>query len=84
MEIKGVTSSTYFVNSTKSRKSETASGAVQKDKIEISEEARELVSGNELSTERVSDIRGKIASGFYNSDEVLNKVADKIRIDLKI
>ena len=84
MEIKGVTNSTYFVNSSKARKSETAANAVQKDKIEISDEARGLVGGSELSPERVSEIREKISSGFYNTDEVLNKVADKLRVDLKV
>jgi anti-sigma28 factor (negative regulator of flagellin synthesis) len=84
VEIKGVSNSTYFINSSKNQKSEAPSASSQKDKIEISAEAREKVVGGDLDLERVNEIREKIAAGFYNSDEVLNKVADKLRVDLKI
>ncbi|GBD89820.1 hypothetical protein BMS3Abin04_00533 [bacterium BMS3Abin04] len=47
------------------------------DKIEISEEAKLLQSKN-VDAQEISKVRDKIDNGFYNSDEVLNKVADKI------
>jgi anti-sigma28 factor (negative regulator of flagellin synthesis) len=84
VEIKGVSNSSYFVNSAKNQKSEATSASTQKDKIEISAEAREKVVGGDLDSDRVNEIREKIASGFYSTDEVLKKVADKISIDLKI
>jgi len=53
-----------------------------KDKIEISAKGRTMAT-TELSPERLEEIRNKINSNFYNSDEVLNKVADKILSDFK-
>jgi len=47
------------------------------DKIEISEEAK-LLQAKNVDAQEISKVRDKIDNGFYNSDEVLNKVADKI------
>jgi len=47
------------------------------DKIEISEEAKQLQAQN-VDAQEITKVRDKIDNGFYNSDEVLNKVADKI------
>lgn len=76
MEVKGVSTGSFFVNSTKSQKTEKAKTS-PKDSIEISTEARDIVK-TELSQQQVNAIREKIASGFYNSDDVLNKVAEKV------
>lgn len=49
---------------------------VSKDKIEISQEAKVL---NESGLNpKLTEIKQKIESGFYNSEEVVSKVADKI------
>ncbi|MCL5035269.1 MAG: hypothetical protein M1395_09240 [Bacteroidetes bacterium] len=46
------------------------------DKVELSPEAKKL---HEVQMQnRLSDIRGKVESGFYNSDEVLNSVANSL------
>ncbi len=46
------------------------------DKVELSPEAKKL---HEVQMQsRLSEIRGKIDSGFYNSDEVLNSVAGSL------
>lgn len=46
------------------------------DKVELSSEAKKL---HETQIQnRLSEIRGKIESGFYNSDEVLNSVANSL------
>ncbi len=50
--------------------------ATKKDKIEISEQAKALQNTGE--TKNLTDIQKKIDSGFYNSDEVVSKVADSI------
>ena len=84
MEIKGVSNSSYFINSPKNQKGEPSSASVQKDKIEISAEARGIAVNGNLNQDRVKEIREKIASGFYSTDEVQKKVADKISVDLKI
>lgn len=47
------------------------------DKIEISEKAK-LLQAKNVDAQDISKVRDKIDNGFYNSDEVLNKVADKI------
>lgn len=83
MEIKGVSNNSFFVNSPKSKKGEPAA-TVQKDKIEISTEAREKVVGGDLDQDRVNELREKVSSGFYNSEAVLNKVAEKLIVDLKL
>lgn len=47
------------------------------DTIEISDEAKVLIS-NKIDTKTFAAIQQKIQSGFYDSDEVLNKVADSL------
>ena len=52
------------------------------DTIEISSKAQEL--NKTLDTGKNLDvIREKVKSGFYNSEEVLNKVADAILTEIK-
>ncbi|MDF1611204.1 flagellar biosynthesis anti-sigma factor FlgM [Stygiobacter electus] len=81
MEIKGVTNGSFFVNQTKNQKVGD-NNAKKRDTIEISTEARDLAKAD-LDQQKIEDIRSKIKSGFYKSDEVLNKVADKILVDIK-
>lgn len=83
MEIKGVSSGNFFVNQTKNTKAEIDQQAEAKDRIEISSEARDLLK-TELSAERLAEIRQKISDGFYDSEAVLQKVTDKLLIDIKI
>ena len=46
------------------------------DKVELSPEAKKL---HEVQIQnKLSDVRGKIESGFYNSDDVLNSVASAL------
>lgn len=84
MEIKGFSNNQFFVNQAKNKAAETArqQEAKEKDKIEISAEARNLAK-TDFSSKRIDEIRQKISSGFYESDEVLNKVADKILSDIQ-
>lgn len=81
MEIKGVTNGSFFVNQTKNQKVGD-NNAKKRDTIEISTEARDLAKAD-LDQQKIEDIRSKIKSGFYKSDEVLNKVADKILTEIK-
>ena len=46
------------------------------DKVDLSAEAKRLHESQVQN--KFSEIRGKIDSGFYNSDEVLNSVASSI------
>ncbi len=56
--------------------SEKQSAQNVSDKVDLSPEAKRL---HDAQTQnKFSEIRGKIESGFYNSDEVLNSVASSI------
>ncbi len=59
------------------------SGKVErKDKVEISSEAMELYKVRRM--EKIKEIRKKVESGFYNSDDVIDKVAEKIYEHFKL
>ncbi|MBI5662655.1 MAG: flagellar biosynthesis anti-sigma factor FlgM [Ignavibacterium album] len=80
MEIKGITPKSIIVEENKNNKS-VKKEIQKKDSLEISREAKEL----QQKSEQVKDlslVRERIKSGFYNSEEVLNKVAEKILKDL--
>ncbi|MGD8777588.1 MAG: hypothetical protein PVH88_01355 [Ignavibacteria bacterium] len=47
------------------------------DKIEISQEAK-MLQTNKVSTKDFAKIQERINTDFYNSEEVINKVADSI------
>ena len=85
MEIRSVSNDPLMTNMNQNKKVDSALVPPQdltKDKIEISAKGRTMAT-TELSPERLEEIRNKINSNFYNSDEVLNKVADKILSDFK-
>ncbi|GAB4188750.1 MAG: hypothetical protein Kow00108_25230 [Calditrichia bacterium] len=48
------------------------------DKVMLSKEARELSKSDGLSPKRKAEIEHKIQSGFYDKEEVVEKVADEI------
>jgi negative regulator of flagellin synthesis FlgM len=82
VEIKGISNGQYFSKEVNKPKSEQENEKSPKDKLEISEEAKVLQS-NPTEAKNLESIREKIANKFYDSDEVLNKVADKLLEDLK-
>jgi len=85
VEIRSVSNDPLITNMNQNKKVDSDLQPPQdlnKDKIEISSEGRTMAT-NELSSERVEQIRNKIDSNFYNSNEVLGKVADKILSEIK-
>ncbi len=79
MDIKKVSSDQYFSNEIlkhKEKASKDASVNQKQDKLEISNEAK--VMNEKVETSKLDVIKQKVAQKFYDSDEVLNKVADKI------
>jgi anti-sigma28 factor (negative regulator of flagellin synthesis) len=52
-----------------------------RDRLEISEEAKSISSAS-IKGKNLDDIKSKVESGFYDSDDVINKVADKILKDI--
>lgn len=77
MEIKGISNNPNIVGAAKAGKAESNPITEQRDKIEISGEAK-VLSKSEASSQWINEIRRKIASGYYDSDEVLNKISEKI------
>lgn len=81
MQINPLNNNPYFSQGTQGKPSESknASGNNPKiqDKLEISPEARSM---QQASSEgkNLEEIKNKISSKFYNSDEVVNTVANKI------
>lgn len=76
MKINGISPSTHVVvkrDPVEPVKQEATKKAGQ-DKIEISQEAK-ILKDKSL---KINEIKAKVESGFYNSDEVISKVADKI------
>lgn len=80
MQVKGISNNPLFIKPTKNLKAEATPNS-PKDKIEISSEARDLAK-LELSSERLEEIRTKLASGFYETEEVLQNVAEKLSKDI--
>jgi anti-sigma28 factor (negative regulator of flagellin synthesis) len=76
MEIRGITPKIFQNDDKVKSQSGKTPEQSKKDKIEISEEAKAL-QGNSTD-KKLSEIREKINSGYYNSDEVLQKVAESI------
>lgn len=84
MEIKGIGNNSFSNNPSDIRKvdSKEKENKSQKDKIEISEEARVLARAD-LSSQRLEEIRQKMQNNFYNSEQVLKKVAEEILKELQ-
>lgn len=76
MEIRNVLSSVYKNDDPIKKSSGKSPDVTKKDKIEISKQA--IAMQNTGEAKNLADIQKKIDSGFYNSDEVLSKVADSI------
>jgi len=64
------------------KKDNQGSASAKVDKLEISEQAK-LMSEGKVSAKNLEEIQAKIDSGYYNSDEILSKVADGILKDIK-
>ncbi len=85
MQIKGISNNSPFTqnqNQIKKPENNTSGDVKDKDKIEISSAARELAK-NDLASRRLEEIKQKVATKFYDSEEVISKVADAILKELK-
>lgn len=81
MKINPVANSTSYVPAEKSAKAvKTEAPVTSKDKIEISDLAKSLKSADQS---KISAIKEKIDSGFYNSDTVIEKVAEEILKEIR-
>ncbi|MEJ5350715.1 MAG: hypothetical protein WHS65_03895 [Melioribacteraceae bacterium] len=85
MQIKGISNNNPFTpspNQVKTTDSKGSGEVKDKDKIEISSAARDLAK-SEMASKKLEEIKQKIANKFYDSEEVINKVAEAIIKELK-
>ena len=82
MEIKNISNKESFLSQNEINGSEKAQNSGKTDKVEISREGKKLAK-SELSNLRLQVIRGRIGSKYYDSSNVLSKVADKIYNEIK-
>ncbi len=74
MKINPVSNKT-FIPAEKSVKPVKSEVPAQKDKIEISGLAKSLKSAGQ---QKIDEVKSRMDSGYYNSDQVINKVAEEI------
>lgn len=77
MELKPISGSPIRTENVSSSKSSGKSKSAASDKIEISAEAKKMSVGT-VDGKDLNLINQRINSGFYNSDEVITKVATAI------
>ncbi len=82
MEIKGISNNGFSQSPNIVGKPESNISNKPKDRIEISTEAREIVKAD-LGSQRLEEIKQKMQNKFYDSDEVINKVAAAIIKEFK-
>ncbi len=79
MDIKGV-GNNYNRFTELYKKQEQASSRqaqAKTDKLELSDAAKKLKSEG-IDPQLITEVKTKIGNGYYNSEEVINKVADEI------
>jgi len=77
VEVRGIANDNYVVDQSINRRTNCVETQEAKDKIEISSEAKNL-SATEIGVQRLNEIYNRIDSKFYDSEDVLNKVANKL------
>jgi len=85
MQIKPLSNNNYFsgTQSTEKPKNSTNNkGKSVKDKLELSKEALSIQKSSDQET-KMDKIKDNINNNFYDKDEVINKVADKILNQIK-
>ncbi len=79
MKINEINHLNYVLNVKKSMKVKKIDQERSADRAEISEEAKALSqSSNFLTPERIAEIKTRINENFYDKDEVLKTVAERI------
>jgi negative regulator of flagellin synthesis FlgM len=83
MDIKGINNQYQYISNVKKNKAGKSESESAKDKLEISGEAKVLSNSQKEEAKKLEEITEKINSKFYDSDEVIEKVADKLLKDIK-
>ncbi|MBK7104463.1 MAG: hypothetical protein IPH62_04185 [Ignavibacteriae bacterium] len=79
MDIKGVGNNYSRYTELYKKQEQASSRQTQQktDKLELSDAAKKLKSEG-IDAQLMTEVKTKIESGYYNKDEVINKVADEI------
>jgi hypothetical protein len=78
VNIKGVGNNLNRYTELYKKQEETSSRQTQKtDKLELSDAAKKLKAEG-IDPKVISDVKMKVESGYYNTEEVISKVADEI------
>jgi len=83
MDIKGINNQYQYFGNIKKSKTEKADSQSGKDKLEISGEGKVLSNSQKDEAKKLEVINERVNSKFYDSDEVIDKVADKLLKDIK-
>lgn len=81
MEIRGITNKVVLPDDKNQNKVTSKKENPRGDVFEISKEALDLI--QKAKEQQLQQIRERIANNFYNSDEVISKVADKILQEIR-
>ncbi len=81
MQVKGINNNVFSQTPSKVDKPGSAGSSGKKDRIEISSQARDIAK-SELGSQRLEEIKQKLNNKFYDTEEVLSKVADAILKEL--
>jgi hypothetical protein len=82
MEIKPISGNINLVkNNIVKRQEDQKQDNTPKDRLEISDEAKSIGSAS-IKGKNLDEIKQKVDSNFYNSKEVISKVADRILKDI--
>lgn len=82
MEVKIISNKELLANQVNLKEPGSIKEPGKTDLLEISREGKELAK-LKLDNQRLQLIKSRIESNFYNTDEVLSKVAEKIYTELK-
>jgi|YelNatPaOPRAMG01_1025707.scaffolds.fasta_scaffold00063_89 anti-sigma28 factor (negative regulator of flagellin synthesis) len=86
MKINPLTNNPYFSQGVPGKTSDSKGNAknsqAPQDKLELSDQAMKI-QNNSSEDKKINNIKTKIANNFYNSDVVINKVADNILKELR-
>ncbi len=79
MNIKGVGNNVNRYTELYKKQEEATSRQTQKktDKLDLSDAAKKLKAEG-IDSKQLTEVKLKVQSGYYNSDEVINQVADEI------
>ncbi len=82
MEIRGILNKMIIPDEKNQTKVSSRKENSRGDVFEISKEAKELI--QKTKEQQLQQIRERIENNFYSSDEVLNKVAEKILKEIQL